>query len=46
MAKKTVNFDVVREIAVTLPGVEESTMHGAPSLKVRELTELTRELTR
>jgi hypothetical protein len=35
MAKQTINFDVVREIALTLPGVEESTIHGAPSLKVR-----------
>ena len=35
MAKKTIDFDVVREIALTLPGVEESTIHGAPSLKVR-----------
>jgi hypothetical protein len=30
-----INFDVVREIAVALPDVEESTIHGAPSLKVR-----------
>lgn len=35
MAKKTIDFDVVREIARTLPGVEESSIHGAPSLKVR-----------
>jgi hypothetical protein len=35
MAKNTINFDVVREIALALPGVEESTIHGAPSLKVR-----------
>ena len=35
MGKKTIDFDVVREIALTLPGIEESTIHGAPSLKVR-----------
>jgi hypothetical protein len=31
---KKMDFDVVREIAAALPGVEESTIHGAPSLKV------------
>ena len=35
MAKKKIDFDVVREIALALPDVEESTIHGAPSLKVR-----------
>jgi hypothetical protein len=35
MAKRIIDFDVVREIALALPGVEESTIHGAPSLKVR-----------
>jgi hypothetical protein len=35
MAKKTIDFNLVREIALTLPGVVESTIHGAPSLKVR-----------
>ena len=35
MAKKVIDFDVVREIALALPEVEESTIHGAPSLKVR-----------
>jgi hypothetical protein len=35
MRNKTVGFDVVREIASALPDVEESTIHGAPSLKVR-----------
>jgi hypothetical protein len=35
MAKKTMDFDDVRKIALTLPGVEPSTIHGAPSLKVR-----------
>jgi hypothetical protein len=35
MRHKTLDFDVVREIAKALPDVEESTIHGAPSLKVR-----------
>ena len=35
MAKMVMNFDVVREIALALPDVEESTIHGAPSLKAR-----------
>ena len=35
MAKDITNFNVVREIALALPDVEESTIHGAPSLKVR-----------
>jgi hypothetical protein len=35
MRNKTLDFDVVREIARALPDVEESTIHGAPSLKVR-----------
>src|ERR1043165_7311393 len=35
MAKKTTDFDMVREIALGLPDVEESTIHGAPSLKWR-----------
>jgi hypothetical protein len=35
MPKKKIDFDVVREIALALPGVTESTLHGAPSLKVR-----------
>ena len=34
MAKKPIDFDVVREIGLALPGVEESSLHGAPSLKV------------
>jgi len=29
------DFDVVRTIGLELPGVEESTMYGAPALKVR-----------
>jgi hypothetical protein len=28
------DFDIVREIALALPGVEESILHGVPSLKV------------
>jgi len=35
MPSKKIDFDVVREIARTLPGVEESRLHGAPSLKLR-----------
>ena len=35
MAKKRIDFDVIREIALALPEVEESTIHGAPSLKLR-----------
>ena len=35
MPGKKVDFDVVRKIATALPDVEESTIHGAPSLKVR-----------
>lgn len=34
MPRKPVTFDVIREIALELPGVEQSTVHGAPSLKV------------
>ena len=35
MAKKTIDFDVVREIALALPDVEETTIHGAPCFKWR-----------
>jgi len=35
MAKKIIDFDTVREIALALPDVKESTIHGAPSMKVR-----------
>jgi hypothetical protein len=35
MANKKIDFDVVREMALALPDIEESTIHGAPSLKVR-----------
>jgi hypothetical protein len=34
MPSKKIDFNVVREIALALPGVEESSLHGAPSLKV------------
>ena len=34
MAKSTVNFDIVRDIGLKLPGVQESTAYGAPALKV------------
>lgn len=32
---RTIAFDLVRELALSLPGVEESTTRGVPSLKVR-----------
>src|SRR4030095_15952044 len=35
MARKKIDFDVVRELARALPDVEESTIHGATSLKVQ-----------
>jgi len=34
MPRKKIDFDLVRGIALALPDVEESTLHGAPSLKV------------
>ena len=34
MAKDTSNFETVRKIGLTLPGVEESTAYGMPALKV------------
>jgi|SRR5208282_1849534 len=34
MPKSTINFDTVRNIGLTLPGVEESTAYGQPALKV------------
>ena len=34
MPNKKADFDLVRQLALGLPGVEESTIHGAPSLKV------------
>ncbi len=35
MAKSTVNFDIVRDIGLKLPGVQESTAYGARALKVQ-----------
>jgi hypothetical protein len=35
MPKSPINFDTVRDIGLTFPGVEESTAYGAPALKVR-----------
>src|SRR4029077_14300725 len=34
MSRSTINFDTVRNIALALPGVEESTAYGVPALKV------------
>lgn len=34
MSREKIDFDVVREIARNLPDVEESSLHGAPSLKI------------
>jgi hypothetical protein len=33
--KSTVTFETVRDIALTLPGVVESTAYGVPALKIR-----------
>ena len=35
MPTKKITFDTVRTMALALPGVEDSTTHGTPSLKVR-----------
>ena len=35
MAKKKIDFDTVRSIALGMPGVEDSTIHRSPALKVR-----------
>ena len=35
MPRRATGFDVVRAIGLELPDVEESTMYGAPALKVR-----------
>jgi hypothetical protein len=34
MAKSTIDFDTLRKIGLTLPGVEEGTAYGFPALKV------------
>jgi hypothetical protein len=36
MPRSTIDFDTVKKIGLTLPGVEASTASGAPALKVRE----------
>lgn len=35
MPRRTIDFDSVRKIGLTLPDVEESTAYGSPALKVR-----------
>jgi len=35
MPRSRIDFDTVRNIGLTLPGVEESTAHGCPALKIR-----------
>lgn len=35
MPRKTIHFDTVRDIGLSLPGVEESTAYGSPALKLR-----------
>jgi hypothetical protein len=35
MPRSTINFDTVRNIGLTMPGVVESTAYGFPALKVR-----------
>ena len=35
MPRTRVTFDIVREIGLALPDVEEGTMYGSPALKVR-----------
>jgi hypothetical protein len=35
MRRKNVTFDIVREIGLALPDVEDGTMYGSPALKVR-----------
>jgi len=34
MPRTTIDFDAVRKIGLTLPGVEESTAYGQPALKI------------
>ncbi|MGE5624481.1 MAG: MmcQ/YjbR family DNA-binding protein [Bacillota bacterium] len=34
MPRKKLGFNAVRDIAMALPGVQESTLHGVPSLKL------------
>jgi hypothetical protein len=35
-ASPTVTFETVRQLALTLPGVEESTSYGTPAFKVKK----------
>ncbi len=35
MRRNTINFDTVRGIAATFPGLRESTAHGVPALKLK-----------
>jgi len=35
MRKKAIDFDVVRKIGLTFPGVEENTAYGCPALKLK-----------
>jgi hypothetical protein len=35
MPRGTIDFETVRKIGLTLPGVEYSAMHGVPALKVQ-----------
>ncbi len=35
MPRRAITFDAVRKIGLALPGVEQGTIHGAPSLKMR-----------
>ena len=35
MPRRAISFDTVRDMGLSLPGVEESTAYGAPALKVR-----------
>lgn len=35
MRKKKSDFDAVRKIGLTIPGVEESTAYGSPALKLK-----------
>ena len=35
VAKNRINFETVRQIALALPGVEESTAYGSPAFKIR-----------
>ncbi len=34
MAKKVTDFEIVRKVGLALPGVVQSTMYGAPALKI------------